>query len=448
MSAGNRGEQPTSAVLRRVGVSSLIGTAIEYYDFLIYASLAALVFGKVFFPNSDPAVATIASFGTFAAGYVARPIGGILFGHFGDRLGRKSVLVLTMTLMGISSFLIGLLPGYHAIGAAAPVLLVVLRVIQGVALGGEWGGATLMAAEHAQPTRRGFWNGLVQMGSPIGALLATVVVTIVTWLPEDDLLSWGWRIPYLLSAVLLVAGLYIRVSIPESPAFHEVTAPERIPLMKVLRQPSQFLLAWAVGIGPFALTALLSTYMISYVTTIGYDASDAMTGVLLLSLTALVAIPMFSAISDRFGRRAIILVGAVGIVVFAWPMYALVDSRSVPMLLIAMVLGQVLQSAMYAPLGVLLSEMFGTSVRYTGISMGYQLAALIGGGLTPLLASVVLAGDVRSTPLAVLAAGCGGVTILAIARVRNPGAVDLTTIEDWPQSNAGGLRAEPDELSR
>ncbi len=418
---------PTSPTeLRRVAVSSLIGTAIEYYDFLIYASLAALVFGKVFFPHSDAALATIASFGTFAAGYVARPIGGLLFGHFGDRLGRKSILIVTMTLMGVSSFLIGLLPSYESIGVLAPVLLVILRVVQGVALGGEWGGATLLVAEHAQPERRGFWNGMVQMGSPIGSLLATLVVTVVTWLPEDALLSWGWRIPYLLSAVLLVAGLYIRLNVSESPAYKQIASrPERLPLARVLRRPKAIVLAWAVGIGPFALTALLSTYMISYATAIGYQTSSAMTAVLLVSLTSLWAIPLFSAISDRVGRRPVVLFGAIGIAVFAWPMYALVDSRVVPLLFVALIIGQVLQSAMYAPLGALLSEMFPTAVRYTGVSMGYQLAALVGAGFTPLLASVLLADDVRSLPLVLLAGCCGVVTVSAVLAIRETKGTDL-----------------------
>lgn len=421
---------PTSLTeLRRVAVSSLIGTAIEYYDFLIYASLAALVFGKVFFPHTDPALATIASFGTFAAGYVARPIGGLLFGHFGDRLGRKSILIVTMTLMGASSFLIGLLPSYESIGVMAPVLLVILRVIQGVALGGEWGGATLLVAEHAQPARRGFWNGMVQMGSPIGSLLATLIVTLVTWLPEDALLTWGWRIPYLLSAVLLVAGLYIRLNVSESPAYQRIASrPERLPLARVLRRPKAIVLAWAVGIGPFALTALLSTYMISYTTAIGYQTSSAMTAVLLVSLTSLWAIPLFSALSDRIGRRPVVLCGAIGIAVFAWPMYALVDSRSVPLLFVALIIGQVLQSAMYAPLGALLSEMFPTAVRYTGVSMGYQLAALIGAGFTPLLASVLLADDVRSLPLVLLAGCCGVVTVSAVLAIRETKGTDLESV--------------------
>jgi metabolite-proton symporter len=423
------------AQLRRVAASSLLGTAIEYYDFLLYSTMTALVFNKVFFPDANPALGTIAAFGTLAAGYVARPIGGIVFGHFGDRLGRKNMLVLTMAMMGTASFLIGALPTYHTVGVVAPLLLVLLRVIQGVAIGGEWGGATLMVTEHAQPSKRGFWNGIMQMGSPVGALLSTAVVAVVALLPEDDLLSWGWRIPFLVSVILLAAGLYTRIGVTESPVFREaeetVEKPQ-IPLLTVLRRPGNLLLACGVGIGPFALTALISTYMISYATSIGYERSSAVNGLLFVSVTALISIPVFSALSDRVGRRPVVLSGAVAIVVLAWPMYALVDSGSVLLLIIAMMLGQVIQSAMYAPLGALLSEMFGTSVRYTGASMGYQLAALVGGGFTPLIASTLLAGGPTSIPLVILAMSCGAVTIISIHRVRETSGQDLRDADAVP----------------
>jgi MFS family permease len=205
--SANSPQQPDPKLLRRVAVSSLLGTTVEYYDFLLYATMTALVFDRVFFPDNDPALATIAAFGTLAVGYVARPLGGIVFGHFGDRLGRKTMLVLTMSLMGVASLLIGVLPTYHMIGAAATALLVLLRIVQGVAIGGEWGGATLMVAEHAHRRSRGLWNGVMQMGSPIGSLLSTLVVTVVTWLSDETLLSWGWRVPFLFSAMLLVIGL-------------------------------------------------------------------------------------------------------------------------------------------------------------------------------------------------------------------------------------------------
>lgn len=239
----NEAPRPDPALLRRVALSSLLGTAIEYYDFLVYGTMSALVFGLVFFPDSDPAVATIAAFGTLAAGYVARPVGGILFGHFGDRVGRKTMLVVTMVLMGVASFLIGLLPTYAAIGVSAPILLVALRVIQGIAIGGEWGGATLMVTEHADADRRGFWNGVMQMGSPIGSLLSVAVVTAITLLPDESFLTWGWRIPFLVSLLLLAVGIYVRLSVTESPVFESarknsaVTIP-RAPFLRGTQEAS------------------------------------------------------------------------------------------------------------------------------------------------------------------------------------------------------------------
>ncbi|MFI1712431.1 MFS transporter [Streptomyces litmocidini] len=426
-------ERPSDpALLRRVALSSLLGTVIEYYDFLLYGTMAALVFGELFFPESDPAVGTIAAFGTLAAGYVARPLGGAVFGHFGDRLGRKSMLVLTMALMGVASFLIGVLPTYGTIGVAAPVLLVLFRVVQGVAIGGEWAGATLMVVEHADPRRRGLWSGVMQMGSPIGFLLSTVAVALASLLPRASFLSWGWRVPFLFSAVLLGVGLYVRVSVTESPLFQraarerEAGAASGVPLAQVLRRPRNLVLACAVGIGPFALTALISTFMLTYATAIGYVTSEVMTGLLFTSVTGLVSIPLFSALSDRVGRRAVVLAGAAGVVLLAFPVYALVDARSPALLVLGMVLGQVVQSAMYAPLGPLLSEMFGTRVRYTGASLGYQLAALIGGGFTPVFAGGLLSsGDVRSAPLAVLAVVCGLVTALAVWRTAETRGRDL-----------------------
>lgn len=424
---------PGSAGLRRVALSSLLGTAIEYYDFLVYGTMSALAFGLVFFPESNPAVATIAAFGTLAAGYVARPVGGILFGHFGDRLGRKSMLVLTMVIMGTASFLIGLLPTFAAVGVAAPILLVVLRVIQGVAIGGEWAGATLMVTEHAEAHRRGLWNGLMQMGSPIGSLLSVAVVTVITLLPDESFLSWGWRIPFLVSVLLLAIGIYVRISISESPVFEAARKDvaergPRLPVLDILRNPRTLVLACAAGIGPFALTALISTYMISYATAIGYARTDVMTALIFTSLTGLVAIPLCSALSDHVGRRPVILAGAVAIMLYAWPFYVLVDTRSHVYLTTAMVMAQLIQSMMFAPLGALLSEMFGTEVRYTGASMGYQLAALLGAGFTPLAASALLADGVTRMPLVVLAAGCGLITAVAIWRIRETRGSDLTAV--------------------
>ncbi|MEU2361429.1 MFS transporter [Streptomyces noursei] len=438
--AGGSGTPPTApdpALLRKVALSSLLGTVIEYYDFLLYGTMAALVFGPLFFPESNPTVGTIAAFGTLAAGYVARPVGGVVFGHFGDRLGRKTMLVVTMLLMGVASCLIGLLPTYATLGVAAPALLILFRIVQGIAIGGEWGGATLMVVEHADARRRGLWNGVMQMGSPIGFLLSSLAVSVTALLPQDRFLAWGWRIPFLFSAVLLAIGLYVRMSVTESPLFQQearareqqaAAAPRRIPLAQVLRAPRVLLLACAVGIGPFALTALIGTFMLTYARSVGYDTSDVMSGLTATALTGLVAIPCFSALSDRLGRRAVSLGGAAGIVLLAFPIYALINTGSVPLLILGMVLGQVVQNAMYAPLGPLLSEMFGTQVRYTGASMGYQLAALIGGGFTPLFASSRLSasGSISSTPLAILAMICGLITALAIWRTAETRGRDLS----------------------
>jgi MFS family permease len=427
----NRLNGPQSRDLRRITLSSLAGTTVEYYDFLLYATMTALVFDRLFFPGSDPSAAAVAAFGTLAAGYVARPVGGILFGHFGDRLGRKRTLVSTMTLMGAASFLIGCLPTYEMIGRAAPILLVLLRVGQGIAVGGEWGGATLMVAEHAAPSARGRWNGIAQMGSAIGGLLSTVVVLALSGLSDQALMSWGWRVPFLLSAALLVIGLYVRIGVSESPVFIAAHESARgagvIPLKSVLRRPRPLLLTCAVGIGPFGLTALLSTYMISYTRNIGYPMSAILSSKLLGGVAVLIAIPVFSALSDRLGRRPVMMAGAAAIVVYAYPMYALIDGLSTPRLIIAVVIGQIIEGAMYGPLGAMLSEMFDTEVRYTGVSLGYQLAALIGAGFTPLLASALLVGGPRSWPLVLIAMGCGLVTIVALLRIGETAGRDLAS---------------------
>lgn len=408
------------AQLRKVTLSSLLGTTIEYYDFLLYSTMAALVFGDLFFPSSNSAVSTIAAFGTLAAGYVARPLGGLVFGHFGDRLGRKSMLVITMVMMGIASFAIGILPTYEQIGMLAPVLLVTLRVVQGVAVGGEWGGAALMVAEHSDDRRRGLWTGLMQLGSPIGFLLSTSAVMLATLLPDASFESWGWRLPFIASAALLAIGLYVRMSVVESPVFEqaaakaEVAAEAKPPVLQLLRRPRPLILACAVGIGPFAMTALITSHIIAYTTSVGYSSSTVMRILVLMSVVSIVTIPGFSALSDRVGRRAVSLTGAAVAVLYAFPLYMMINTGSIALLTVALLFGQVVQSAMYAPLAPMLSEMFGTDVRYTGVSFGYQFASLIGAGFTPMIAaSLLVASDGSSLPLSLILVGTACVTILA-----------------------------------
>ncbi|MFD9043927.1 MFS transporter [Streptomyces bottropensis] len=414
-------EQAEQAVrtkqLRRVALSGLLGTAVEFYDFLVYGTVAALVFGELFFPGADPAVGTIAAFGTFAAGYVARPLGGIVFGHFGDRLGRKSMLLLTMGLMGGASFLIGLLPTYDTIGVWAPVLLITLRVLQGIAIGGEWGGATLMVVEHAGAKRRGLWSSFTQMGAPLGSLLSSVVVTFVVAMPRDEFAAWGWRVPFLLSVVLLGVGLFVRLKVVESPLFAQVKKDRteaRLPIVDVLRRPRPLVLAACVGIGAFTAQSLLTSYLIAYATGIGYPRPQVLTALTVSASVALVVLPCASALSDRVGRRPVVLAGAIASVALAFPVLALVDSKSPGLLILAVVLGHgFAQSVMYGPLGALLTEMFGTKVRYTGASLGYQLATLIGAGFSPMIAgSLVAANGGSSTPISLLI--CGGAAITAV----------------------------------
>ncbi|OQR60058.1 MFS transporter [Streptomyces maremycinicus] len=420
--------------LRMVAASGLIGTAVEFYDFLVYGTVAALVFGELFFPGADPAVGTIAAFGTFAAGYVARPLGGVLFGHFGDRLGRKSMLLLTMGLMGGASFLVGLLPTYDTIGVWAPVLLITLRVVQGLAIGGEWGGATLMVVEHAGERRRGLWSSFTQMGAPLGSLLSTAVVALVVTLPKDEFAAWGWRVPFLLSVVLLGVGLFVRLKVVESPLFAEVKkdrAESRLPVLDVLRRPRPVLLACCVGIGAFTAQSLLTSYLIAYATGIGYARQQVLTALTVSAAVALVVLPCASALSDRVGRRPVVLAGALASAALAFPVLALVDSGSPGLLILAVVLGHgIAQSTMYGPLGALLTEMFGTRVRYTGASLGYQGATLIGAGFSPMIAGSLVAGSGDSTPVSLLLCGGAAVTSVTVLFVRETSRTSLAGTAD------------------
>lgn len=451
----SRGMRPTdpssehSTQVRKVVASSLLGTVIEYYDFLLYSTMAALVFGRLYFPTSSGSVSTIAAFGTLAAGYAARPIGGILFGHFGDRIGRKSMLVLSMILMGGASFLIGALPTYDAIGIAAPILLVTFRIIQGIAVGGEFGGAALMVVEHADAKRRGAWTGIMLLGSPIGSVLSTLAVMLVSLLPDDSFYAWGWRVPFLISALLLAIGLYIRLSVVESPVFQDAVEKsqrevrERPPALQVLRNPATLATACAVGIGPFALTALVSTHMIAYATGIGYDISVIMRTLMFTSMLSLIAIPLFAALSDRLGRRVVVLAGAIGSVLFALPLYAMVDTGSIFLMTLGVLTAQVFQNAMYAPLAPLLAELFGTRVRYTGVSMGYQLASLVGAGFTPLIAAGFMAAtNGSSVPLSALIAVSSTITIVAIWRLAETRGRDLATDDVSPPPTTVGAVPE------
>ncbi len=387
--------EPSSASVARVVLASFIGTTIEWYDFFLYGTAAALVFNQLFFPTLDSAAGTMAAFGTYAVGFFARPIGGIVFGHFGDRMGRKSMLVTTLLLMGSATFLIGVLPTYNSIGVAAPALLVLLRFVQGFGVGGEWGGAVLMAVEHGHAGRRGFYASWVQAGVPAGMLLATAVFELFSLLPEDDFLRWGWRVPFLLGIVLLAVGMFIRFQVFESPLFakmREAGGPSRVPLFEVLRSHRRnVLLAMGARFAENGSFYVFTVFVLTYATVqLRVDRTVILNAVLVGSALQFFVIPAFGMLSDHLGRRPVYLAGAAGLALFAFPFFWLVDMATPLAIGAAVVLGLVIQSAMYAPQAAFFSEMFGTGVRYTGASIGYQLASPLAGGLAPLISAALL----------------------------------------------------------
>jgi metabolite-proton symporter len=381
-----------STQTRRVIAASLVGTSLEWYDFFLYGSAAALVFNKLFFPTFEPLTGTLLAFLTYAIGFVARPLGGIVFGHFGDRAGRKNVLVVTLLLMGIATFLIGLLPGYTTIGVAAPLLLVSLRFLQGFGLGGEWGGAVLMSIEHGDPRRRGFNASWPQVGVPAGNLLAAGVLGIPSaTLPEDAFLSWGWRVPFLLSGVLVIVGLWIRLRIVESPLFAEVERSgkkARMPLLEVLRTHPRALISVILArIGVDVAFYTFVTYILAYVTgPLKLERGVALNAVLIGSACQLFLIPLFGALSDRVGRRPVYLAGVVGAAVWVFAFFPLLDTKSFPVIALASIVALACHAAMYGPQAAFIAELFSTRLRYSGASMGYQIAGVFGGALAPIIA--------------------------------------------------------------
>lgn len=387
---------PTRPHLRRVAISSYLGTTIEYYDFLLYGTAAALVFNRVFFANLSPVLGTVVALATLAAGYVARLGGAVVFGHFGDRVGRKAVMLTTMVLMGVTSGLIGLLPTYDQVGGLAPVLLVVLRVVQGLAVGGEYGGAVLMTAEHSSAGGRGLAGSAAAMGAPSGSVLATTAMALVTLLPEPALLSWGWRVPFLASFLLLAVGLYFRVRIAESPVFLARSgAPVQpgLPIARLLRDhPGTVLRTIALQVGPYCGQGVFGIFVISYAPSVGFARGAALNAILIGTVLSVIATPLYGALSDRIGRRPLVLFGALFTAAIAYPGFLLISSGSVPGLTVSVVLALVLgMTPVTAVAPVLLSELFPTDVRYTGVSTSYQLAQTLGSGFAPLVAAGLLA---------------------------------------------------------
>lgn len=387
--------------IRRVVIASFIGTTIEWYDFFLYGTASALVFNKLFFPQFDALTGTMAAFATYAVGFFARPVGGIVFGHFGDRIGRKSMLVTTLMLMGVATILIGLLPTYDQIGVWAPILLVTLRFVQGFGVGGEWGGAVLMAVEHGGAERRGFYASWVQAGVPVGLLLANAVFRLTSSMDGAAFLAWGWRVPFLLGVLLLGVGMFIRLKIIESPVFTEAQAraatarediSSKVPILAVLRDhPRNVVLAMGARFAENAFFYIFTVLILSYGSLqLGMGDKFLLNAVLIGSAVQLFVIPWFGALSDRVGRRPVYLGGALFLAAFAFPFFWMIETRQPVLVVAAVVIGLIGHAAMYGPQAAFFSELFGTRVRYSGASLGYQLASPLAGGLAPLIATKLL----------------------------------------------------------
>jgi metabolite-proton symporter len=382
--------------IRRVAFASCIGATIEWYDFFLYGVVTPLVFNKLFFPNFDPLVGTLLAYGTFFVGFVSRPIGGIIFGHYGDRIGRKAVLVLTLLIMGVATFLIGILPTYQSVGVWAPVLLLVLRVLQGLGIGGEWGGAVLMAVEHSPEGRRGFYGSWPQIGVPAGLLLSSGIVALLSMMPDQAFLDWGWRIAFLFSAILVAVGLYIRLTILETPAFAQIKeagSEAKVPFLELLRGHRRNIL---LGLGARFIEGVtfntFGVFSIAYVTTVlGLPRQTALTAVILASAIMIAMLPVCGMLSDRFGRRLVFGGGAILIALLVVPAFAVMNTRETGLiwLMVALLLG-VIYPLIYGPQAALFSELFDTRVRYTGISFVYQFSGIFASGLTPLVATELL----------------------------------------------------------
>lgn len=419
--------------MRQIVWSSVIGTAVEWYDFLIYAVATALVFNKLFFPTQDPTIGTIAAFGTYAVGYLARPLGAAIFGHYGDRLGRKAMLSITIIIMGLGTFCIGLLPTYEQIGVAAPILLVLLRFVQGIGIGGEWGGAVLMVVENAPKERRGFLGSLVQVGNPIGNLAALGVFALASQLPEQDFLGWAWRIPFLLSIVLIGVGLFIRLKLHETPAFRQVKAKHEVapmPVAEVFRHHKKtFFTAVGLKIAEISYASIAAVFILSYATQhLGMARATILNGVMLSSFVALFSIPLFGWLSDRFGRRTLFFLSCLFCAGFAFPMFALLETRD-PMIvsltvIVAISFGQMVMFGVGAPF---YSELFSARLRYSGASLGFQIGAAISGGLTPVVAASLMAWSGGATwPVSLFLIFCALITAIATWAAPETAGKELT----------------------
>lgn len=409
-------------------LGSCVGTSIEWYDYYVFGSASALVFGSLFFPSFSEVAGTLAAFGTFAVGFIARPLGGAVIGHFGDRLGRKAMLVLTLMMAGVSTFLIGVLPTYAAIGVAAPVLLVLLRLVQGFGVGGEWGGAVLVATEHAPPRQRAMYGSFAQFGVPIGVLSSNLVFLIVTQLSGEHFRTWGWRLPFLFSIALLVVGMLVRRRLSESPEFRKVVDRQgvsKLPAGTLMRErPATLLLASLLSIAPPAVGYTVMVYMLSYgTTTVKFSRNTLLTLLLLSTLVWIAAIYVAARCADRWGAKRIYAIGALSAVVWAFPLFLLVNTHNVAAALVSFFVAAIVQGIMAGAQGGLFTQIFDIRTRFSGSSIAYQLGGLIGGAVTPLVATALFSAYHSSTPISLYLGLLCAVSLAAVLVLRVPGAV-------------------------
>ena len=420
--------------LKRVIASSLIGTTIEWYDFFLYGSAAALVFNKLFFPSFDPLVGTLLAFATYAVGFVARPLGGIVFGHFGDRIGRKKLLMWSLVMMGLATVLIGLLPGYDSIGVWAPIGLIVLRVFQGFAVGGEWGGAVLMAAEHGDAKRRGYWASWPQAGVPLGLLLSAGILALMAGIQTNaDFLRWGWRVPFLLSAILVIVGWYIRNRVTESPMFEaeiEAETPPGTPAIDVFRErPRAVLLGAGLRVGENIVYYVITVFSLTFLVDVAAESrSLALDALLIGAAVQFVAIPLLAMLSDRIGRRPVYAFGGFGSAIFVFLFFPMLASGSSALIILAIVVALVLHASMYAPQAAFITELFPTRIRYSGVSIAYQLTAIFAGSLAPIIALWLYKDLHSSVPVSVYVAVACAISGVSALLARETKGVELAEI--------------------
>jgi metabolite-proton symporter len=444
---------PTAAPsIRLVAFASSVGATIEWYDFFLYGVVTPLVFNKLFFPNYDPVVGTLLAYTTFFVGFVSRPIGGIIFGHLGDRLGRKGVLILTLMIMGVATVLIGLLPTYQQVGIWAPALLLFLRIFQGIGIGGEWGGAVLMAVEHAPESRRGFYGSWPQIGVPAGLLLSSGAVALLSLLPDAEFLSWGWRVAFLISAVLVAVGIYIRLKIFETPAFaamKEKQREARVPFLELWRaHPKNVLLGLGARYIEGVTFNIFGVFTIAYVTTaLGMPRQVALLGVIISSALMIVMLPIGGILSDRMGRRTVFGLGSILIGLLVFPSFYFMEMRSPGLIWLAIAVPFALVYPMvYGPQAALFAELFDTRVRYSGISFVYQFSGIFASGLTPIIATELLrVGDKAPWYICIYVLVVSVISALSVFAMRETHTRDITVDEVDRERSIG--RVPPQQQS-